>query len=70
MSNDDLVAEFEALFVEAHARVDALDDGQVKTTAGRLLDMFHHAGNVFASHCSDNGLIGPFDGTNKPPPNP
>ncbi len=67
MTNDELATAFQDLFTDAHAKVDALDDGQIKTTANRLLSMFHHAGEVFAAHAVDNDLIQPLDGTNKPP---
>jgi hypothetical protein len=67
MTNDQLANAFADLFTEAHTKVGALDDGQVKTTATRLLSMFHHAGEVFAAHAVDNSLIQPMDGTNKPP---
>lgn len=70
MTNDELAAAFVALFEEAHAKVNALPDGPGKTRAQRLLDMFHHAGNVFAQHCVDEGEIKPLEGTNKPPPGP
>jgi len=70
MTNDELVAYFETGFVELHAKIAALPDGGTKTRASRLAAMFHHAGNVLAEHCSDEGEIQPFDGTNKPPPGP
>lgn len=70
MTNDELVAYFTAGFTELHAKVDALPVGPVRTRAQRLLSVFHHAGNVLAEHCADEGEIQPFDGTNKPPPGP
>lgn len=70
MTNDELFAYFEAGFTELHAKIAALPDGPSKTRAHRLANVFHHAGNVLAEHCSDEGEIQPFDGTSKPPPGP
>lgn len=68
MTADELKDAFTANFVEAHAKVDAMPDGPVKTRTDRLLNMFHHAGTVFAEHLSDEGEIQPYDGGPKPPP--
>jgi len=67
MTNDELKQVFIDAFAEAHAKVNALPDAPTKTRTERLLAMFHHAGNVFAEHLSDEGEIQPYDGTNKPP---
>ena len=66
MTNEEIKSGFVALFAEAHAAVDALEEGHSKTTAQRLLSMFHHAGEVFADHAIDEGAVTPFDGTDKP----
>ncbi len=66
MTNDELATAFQDLFTQAHAAVDALPDDHTKVVAQRLLSMFHNAGNVFASHLSDNDVIQPMAGTDKP----
>lgn len=70
MTNDALLAYFQSGFVELHAKIDALPAGPDQVRAERLVSVFHHAGTVLAQHMSDTGEIQPFDGTNKPGPNP
>ena len=66
MHDDQLDAAIE-WFRVAHETLDALPEGSVKTRGRRLLALHHAAGNALWDHLGDNGVVRPFDGTNKPP---
>lgn len=55
-------------FEKAHAAVDAMEDGPVKTRTGRLLALHHATGNALWDHLGEHGVVRTFDGTNKPGP--
>lgn len=67
MTSDELADGFQGLFTEAHAQVVALPDGPDKVRLGRLLALFHAAGNAFWQTGADAGVVKPMDGSNKPP---
>lgn len=70
MTSQEVADAFQGLFDAAHAYVDSLPDGPEKLRANRLLRVFHGAGEAFADHLAERGVIRPLDGTSKPPPGP
>lgn len=63
----ELLDEGLSWYERAHAFVESMEDGPVKTRAARLLAVKHGAANALWDHLGEHGVVRPYDGTNKPP---
>lgn len=70
MSNEELAAAFLALLTDLHARIDALEDGPLKTHLRRRVFIAHAALEDLHSAATDGGIVQPFSGGDPKPPTP
>lgn len=70
MDPDAIAESFREPLANAHAFLDGMEDGPVKTRSQRLLNVAHQALEAVRDHLADNGIVQPFSGGDPKPPGP